>query len=329
MLKGFLWKGVFMIARYGRFGLLVVGSMLLLLLSACNTSMGGANSPSSSGGTGSSGNNGTSSNKTPMQVLKSSDAAMKQLKTAHFNMDSVTTMNNASTTTAAPHGTTIMLQDSGDQQFPNQLTMHLNVGQATGSPALTLSEVVVGQKVYIQSPKGKWFTLDDNILKSTTGNPLAGANVANYNNLLTLAQKESLSDHGTENMSGQSLRHITVHFSSNVLRDLLATTGQLNSMSAQQQEALKNTRLENPTLDLWIDEATSYVHRMVLKFTMSAGTSAIGTAVTTKSSSSPVMSSRTSTDVNTAIDYSKFNAPVKITAPSNAISTSNISQIFE
>lgn len=254
---------------------------------------------------------------------------MKQLKTAHFNMNAVTTVNNGSASAAAPNGTTIMLQDSGDQQFPNQLTMHLNIGQATGSPTLTLSEVVMGQKVYIQSAKGKWFALDDTILKSATGNPLAGANVANYNNLLMLAQKETLSDHGTETMSGQSLRHITVYFSSNVLKDLLAATGQLSSLSAQQQEALKNTRLEKPTLDLWIDEATSYVHRMQLKFTMNASTSATGTPATGKSSSAPVASSHTSTNVNTTIDYSKFNAPVTITAPSNAISTSNISQIFE
>jgi len=32
---------------------------------------------------------------------------------------------------------------------------------------------------------------------------------------------------------------------------------------------------------------------------------------------------------NTTIDYSKFNAPVTITAPSNATPTSNILQAFQ
>ena len=94
------------------------------------------------------------------------------------------------------------------------------------------------------------------------------------------------------------------------------------------EQALKNAKLENPTLHLWIDESTSYVRRMELKFVMNVAGSA--TAATGKpAAGSSAMPSVMSTSVDTIIDYSKFNMPVKIAAPNSATTTTNVSQIFQ
>jgi hypothetical protein len=249
---------------------------------------------------------------------------MKQLKTAHFEM---TTINQVSGSSPSQPTTTINLKNTGDLILPDQLSMQLNIGQANANPGLKLAEIETGQKVYIQNAKGKWFVLD-NAAAEAGANPLAGANVSNYNNLIALAERARLSDNGNATMNGVTLRHITATFSDDALHDLLTATGQLNALPAQErtkmEQALKNAKLQNPELHLWIDESTSYVHRMELKFIMNVNNSATATKPASKATPSA-----SSTSIDTTIDYSKFNEPVKIVAPTGAVSTSDVSQIFQ
>ena len=153
-------------------------------------------------------------------------------------------------------------------------------------------------------------------------------NAANYNNLLNVAQKATLTDHGEQTLNGQSLRHITVAFGKDALKDLLNATGETSKLSAAQQQhldtLLNNIKLVNPTLDVWIDEATHYVHRMELKFSLNIDTSTL--KVPTASTAS--MPGNISTSVDAIIDYSKFNESITISAPTNAIPTSNLSPIL-
>lgn len=314
--------------RYRWCGIIALGMLVLLLLSAC-----GGNSSSTQTGSAQTGKSqqGNPPAKTPLQMLQSSVIAMKQLKTAHFEMTNVNRMTSNSTATSQ-QATTINLRNSGDLVFPDQISMQLNIGQASASQGLNMAEIQTGQKVYIQNSKGKWFVLDHSAVEAGA-NPLAGANVNNYNNLLTLAEKARLTDHGTESLNGTTVRHIVASFGYEALHDLLTATGQLNSLPAQQraqlEQALKNAKLQNPALHLWINESNSYVERMELKFVMNVASSTVSTATAGKSVKAPATPSVTTTSVDTVIDYSKFNVPVKITAPANAVTTTNVSQIFE
>jgi hypothetical protein len=136
--------------------------------------------------------------------------------------------------------------------------------------------------------------------------------------LLVIAQKATYTDHGVQTLNGESLRHITVNFSNDVLKDLLNTTNVSGSQQQQANTMLNNVKLVHPTLDVWIDEATSYVHHMELTFGMNINTS----TATNSASSSPMM------NVDMGIDYSKFNVPATITAPGHAIPTNDLRSIF-
>lgn len=309
----------FMKVRYRWCGSIALGMMILLLLSAC----GGENN-SSQTNTANTSKTQSASTKTAQQVLEGSVTAMKQLKTAHFEM---TTINQVSGSGPSQPATTINLKNTGDLILPDQISMQLNIGQANANSGLKMAEIETGQKVYIQNAKGKWFALD-HAAAEAGANPLAGANVSHYNNLLVLAEKARLTDNGNATMSGVTLRHITATFNDDALHDLLTASGQLNALPAQErakmEQALKNAKLQNPELHLWIDETTSYVHRMELKFIMNVNNSSTATKPAGKATSST-----SSTSIDTSIDYSKFNEPVKIVEPTGAVPTSDVAKIFE
>jgi hypothetical protein len=140
----------------------------------------------------------------------------------------------------------------------------------------------------------------------------------------------TITDHGDVNLGGQNLRHFTIAFGKDSLQDFLNATGALNASSLQQQQLdllLKGITLQRASLDAWIDESTSYVHRIDLKFVISVDLNAIGGTATPGSSSSGIPP--TTTSVETTIDYSKFNVPVTIQAPANATPTSDLLRIFQ
>ncbi len=288
---------------------------MILLLGACST-------PGSSQSTG--------------QLLQNSLNAMKQLKAVHVDMKLATTLmgtsNTPSATSTAPRGITVNISASGDEVMPDKTSIHLSLGQGIGN-GYSLSEITLGKQIYIQNSKGQWYALNESSLKGISGNPFTQINTANYNNLLAIAQKATYSDHGVQTLNGQSLRHITVTFDKNALKDLLNASGQVDKLTTLQKQkldaVLNNIKLINPTLDLWIDEATSYVHRMELKFGLNINLSSLLSSVTptnnSKSSSTP---SSITTNFDAVIDYSKFNESITISAPSNTIPTDNPISIF-
>lgn len=258
--------------------------VLLLLVSACG-------SPGSSG------------SQTPLQVLQKSLTAMQQLKAVHINMKLADRSSTYSINVTA----------NGDEVKPDKSLLHLSLGQG-----YSLSEVTLGKQLYIQNTKGQWYVLDTSKHKQSGSNPFASMNSSTYNKLLAIAQKATYTDHGIQTLNGESLRHITVNFSNDVLKDLLNTTNVSGSQQQQANTMLNNVKLVHPTLDVWVDEATSYVHHMELTFGMNINTS----TATNSASSSPTM------NVDMAIDYSKFNVPVTITAPGHAIPTNDLRSIF-
>lgn len=288
-------------------GLLALG-MLLLLMTACSIP-------------------GINASKSTLSLLQSSDSAMKQLKTEHvvMNSTSTSTINLGTSSSASPTQTTAKLKMTGDIVLPDQSSMQLtlNTGAVNQNINITISMIITGQQLYIQNSKGKWYQLDNTLLKGASSNPFAGSNIASYNQLLPLAQKAKFTDRGTETLNGASLRHITVAFGKDALADLLKATGQ-NLPASQQADLnklLSDITINKLTLDLWIDEATSYVHRMELKMGITIGGS-------TSTTGSTGVSSGITSDSDIVIDYSKFNEPVKITAPAGATPTDNILSVF-
>lgn len=288
-------------------GLLALG-MLLLLMTACSIP-------------------GINASKSTLSLLQSSDSAMKQLKTEHvvMNSTSTSTINLGTSSSASPTQTTAKLKMTGDIVLPDQSSMQLtlNTGAVNQNINITISMIITGQQLYIQNSKGKWYQLDNTLLKGASSNPFAGSNIASYNQLLPLAQKAKFTDRGTETLNGASLRHITVAFGKDALADLLKATGQ-NLPASQQADLnklLSDITINKLMLDLWIDEATSYVHRMELKMGITIGGS-------TSTTGSTGVSSGITSDSDIVIDYSKFNEPVKITAPAGATPTDNILSVF-
>lgn len=284
---------------------------IVLLMSACGSTGGSSDSP------------------TVLQVLQKSATAMKQLKSAHIDIKLVGTVNITSTTPATTpantHQVTINLAGNGDEVLPDKFALRITPGQSNnGTSNTNLAEIILGRQLFIQNAKGQWYVLSSGRAQSVSDNPFARTNISNYGSLLNLAQKAQLTDHGDQALNGQNLRHITVTFREDALKALLNTTGQA-SMQQDTSELLNEITLQKSTLDLWIDEATSYVHRLELKLNlMVKGDPAHATGTpATSPTLSPVM-----TGIDTIINYSKFNESITITAPANAIPTNNASNII-
>jgi hypothetical protein len=270
---------------------------ILLLASACGVNV--ANSAQSA---------------PPLQVLQKSYSAMKQLKTAHFTMQIAEQLNMGSGSS-----TNLTISANGAEILPDKADVHLT------EPGMSLSAITLGREMYMQNSKGQWYVLQ-NQAESSAGNPFSGTSISSYASLLELASKAHFVDHGMQELDGQSLRHITVTLDKNALQQIINTTlgSSLGGASASSMSQLLNMlNMKNTTLDLWIDPATYYVHQMELKYTMSINTSSFITPTPSTSTSYNI-----SVGSDTTIEMSDFNAPVTITAPSNAIPTNNLSSVF-
>ncbi len=293
--------------------LLVCGT---LLLSACTTTT----TPGA-----------VKSTQTPLQVLQKSQSAMKHLTSVHLGLTSSSTVQLPTTasSSATSSGITTLTTGNGDEKLPGQVALHLTTHIGTTGQSITLAEIVLNNKLYIQNSKGQWYVLDTSKLSGTTGIPTRGNDASTVNNVLALAQKASLTDHGIVTLNGQKLRRLTVTFGKDALPQLLNASGQTQNAQTQQSTAqlLKSIKSFQAQVDFWIDENTSYVHQMDEKISLKLDSSALGTTGTPTSTSTTAASSATTTD--TLIDLSKFNQPVTITAPANAIPTTNILSIFQ
>ena len=269
----------------GRLLSLGLGMALLSLLSACSFLGLGATQQ------------GNIQSQTPAQALQSAATAMQHLKSAHITMNVGTTANGGN---AANQQGTLTVRADGDQMFPGQSSLHMSIGPMMGGTPTNFVEVVTGDQLYVQNAQGQWHVISQ---KDLTGSPFSAIQVSNYNSLLMLSQQATVTDHGQETLNGQMTRHITMTFNSNALKSLLSATGQLGSLSAQQQQdlnqELSQIKLTSSTFDVWISPTNSYVSRMELKFSIS--------------------SNNDSSSVDATIDYSKYDEQVTIAAPAGAI----------
>jgi hypothetical protein len=291
------------IAFPGRLLSLGLGMALLCLLSACSfLGLGGAQQ-------------GVTQSQTPAQVLQNAATAMQHLKSAHITMNVGTTANGGNTA-GQQQNNTLTVRADGDQVFPGQSSLRMSIGPMTGGTPTIFTEVVTGNQLYVQNSQGQWHVISE---QNLAGSPFSAIQVSNYNNLLMLAQKATLTDHGEEMLNGQTTRHITMTFNSDALKSLLSATGQLGSLSTQQQQdlnqELSQIKLNASTLDVWIDTTNSYVSRMELRFSISSAANSNGSTNETSS-------------VDATIDYSKYNESVTISAPAGAIPVNNAGDLL-
>ncbi len=293
----------------------------MLLLSACSSTSGAGSTKGSSG------------SQTPAQVLQKTQDAMKQLKSVHLDLKSNSTVQTgtptpSSSSSSASKGITTTLMGNGDENMPDQVSLHLTTQLGTTGQNLALSEVLLKDKVYIQNLKGKWYVIDKSKLTGGTNSLGTGNDASTVNKLLNIAQNAKLTDDGTVMLNGQKLRRLTVTFGKDALVQLLNASGQSNSALPQQSkdQLIKSVKEFNGTVDFWIDENTSYVHQVEEKLMMKLDTSAL--AATPSSTGTSAAPGSVTSNTDTIIDLSKFNQPVTIKAPANAIPTDNLLSIF-
>ncbi|GAC1385610.1 MAG: hypothetical protein NVS4B7_14270 [Ktedonobacteraceae bacterium] len=307
---------------------------VLLLISAC----------SPTGGTGSGTSGG--SNLTVLQLLQNSSKAMSQLKSAHIDLkangsgQAINTTSTTTPTTGTPATTDtpvtgqviFNLTGSGDEALPNQETMQFDASQTgapTAPPSSHIEQIVQGDKVYIKNPQGQWYVLDKAALKGYVDNPFSGINAPDLTELIGLLQNTQITDNGIQVLNGQNLRHITIALDKAALKQFLANSPQLIDLLGQQNinAAIDNTKTFSSAVDLWIDESTAYVHRTELKFNLSVDAASLNQSITPVVNTIAIPSNVTTT-LDSVVDLSKFNDPVTITPPTDAIPTSDPTKVF-
>jgi len=327
-----IYKGAFAVITYKKISMTFFFlAAIVLMLSACGPALPGSNSPGS--------------NLTPLQVLQKSADAMKQVKSSHIELKSTTSTQAVGTTTATPGtgstaatpptsstptqnvpGTTApgstnvntTITGSGDQANTDQSQFNVTINSAV--QPIKLAEVMKGDSVYIQNPQGKWYVISKSQLGNNIPNPMSGMTF-DQNSLLAALQDAQIVDHHDETLNGMNnVRHITATLDKTAFKQLLSANPQLASQMGQQNV---NTFLDNAqklvaVVDVWIDETAFHVQRTQLKLDIAENTKSM----------SPQAPAAVNLTMNTTVDLSKFNQPVKITVPANATPTSDPSVIF-
>jgi len=324
-------KGVLVMIHKKHFLLLVALVTVLLLISACSPIGGG------SGG----------SNLTVLQLLQNSSKAMSQLKSTHIdlkangsgqaittNATSTPTTGTATptTTTTAVNNVTFNLIGSGDEALPNVEVMQFDVSQngATTTPTTShLEQIVQGDKVYIKNTKGQWYVLDKSALKGYVDNPFSGVKSPDLTELIGLLEHTQITDNGIQSLNGQNLRHITIAMDKEALKQFLSNNQQLIDILGQQNlnAVIDNTKTFSSTVDLWIDEATAYVHRTELKFNLGVDAGTLSRSIT-PTVTTVIVPANVTTKFDSIVDLSKFNESVTVTTPTGAIPTNDPTTVF-
>lgn len=239
---------------------------------------------------------------TPTQTLQNSANAMSKLNSVHVDLQ---TQLNA-TSGSANNGVTFNITGHGDAAAPDQASINLMLGQ---SPLLAV--VSKGQTAYVQVKNGSWYSFDKSKLQNNVQNFFSQSLATHMGQILAVVQNAKLVDHGQETLNGTSLDHITATLDQQTLQSL---SQQLNGLLPSTAQSTQN-QIKQATLDAWVDQATWYTHRAVLDVVtqIDAGVLQQETGQSTGSSSVlPV-------EVKVQVDFSKFNQPVNIQAPANAI----------
>jgi hypothetical protein len=269
---------------------------------------------------------------------------MSQLKSAHIDLKAngsgmaLTPNATATPTTGTPTATpttnqvTFNLSGSGDEALPNGEAMQFDMTQngATSTPTTAhLEQVVQGDKVYIKNTKGQWYVLNKSALKGYVDNPFSGINSPDLTDLIGLLEHTKITDNGVQSLNGANLRHITIVLDKDALKTFLKNNQQLVDLLGQQNlnAVIDTTKTFNSTVDLWIDESTAYVHRTELKFNFRVDTGTLSQSIT-PTVTTILVPSNVTTNFDSTVDLSNFNAPVTITPPTNAIPTNDPVKVF-
>ena len=243
----------------------------------------------------------STSSSTPAQTIQNSVHAMSQLKSAHINFQAnVNVASSTPSTSTSTGGLTFSLTGHSDVANPDQVSADLQLGSV---PVLSL--VSNGQKVYVRGKNGTWYFLEKSQLKDGAQNFFSQSLTQRMGQILILLQNAKLTDHGQEVLNGKTLEHITATFDQQTLQQLSVQLNGLLSANAQSQ-------LQKATLDLWIDQSTWYVHQTQLDIVAQSQVSLNGQSKSNSTTVSPV-------DVKIQLNFSKFNEPVNIQVPSNAV----------
>jgi hypothetical protein len=294
-----------------RSSLLVLG-LLLLIVSACGS---GGNSAA--------------------DLLNRSVEAMQKLKTSHFALDTSISTNlggllasSYDDTSASDSDLTLTAKANGQIQYPNQSAFDFQFHMPTAgqNQDRQFSAVVKDSQAYFKGKDGKWYVTD---LSSggMINEILASSQVANYNKLLELGNKATLTDHGVEDRNGEKLRHITLTFDKTTLNEVFGSLGLTGNQNSRQQllsQFVDRLNVKTLTLDTWIDEATAYLHHLDFKLDVSLDTKSLGSLVPSNMSLPPTVTLK----IDLGVDLTKFDEPVKIEIPQNATPANDISQIF-
>ncbi|GCE31087.1 hypothetical protein KDA_65710 [Dictyobacter alpinus] len=290
--------------------------ILAVFFSGCSTDLGASNNgkqtqPST-----------PRSSYTLQQVVQKSSDAMKNLKSAHIELASESNNQLSSGKSVST------IKGSGDQMQPDQqqLSLTLNSFEQT----IPITEIIKGDKVYIQNPEKKWFVTSTKTYTSMGANPFAGVTFDPQDLLLALSHI-TIQDHDLEAVNGQNMRHITATLDKEALKQILTGSSQLQQIQGQQYilALLNSANNFQSSIDIWIDETNFYIHRGQLKIHLQTGTN---TSTPTNTDTTPPIPGTNATitamDLNTTLDWSKFNEPVTITTPADATPVDNPETIF-
>ena len=277
------------------------------------------------------------------QLLTNSATAMKQVKSLHLDMTmslnvAISGLPNNNSTSSIPGNINATASVSGDEVLPDQTSLKLTAsGNAgvSGAGKISFAEIEKGNQLYFQNAQGQWYVMDKSELGSSsdsTSNLLSNVSAPDFSKLLDMLQKDvTVVDHGDETLNGASLRHITITLDKNGLLKLIQDTNQFKQLPTSSQQSINqilNSSVStfNASLDFWFDESTSYIHRMELKLNAAADLSKLPAST---SGSTTGTSGAVSLKADIVLDLSKFNdSSIKITAPANAIQTTNPGVIF-
>src|SRR5436305_612017 len=280
-----------------RFPPLFLGlALAMMIMSAC--SQGNSSTPPSS--------------LTPLQVIQKSTSTMKNLQTSHFDLNVAFQTNGANATgLQVPSNMAFTLQGSGDQSIPDK-EQKMDLTLTFPNQLTKISDVITSDKVYIKTAQGQWYSIDKAKYEQVSSSLLTGLSgiPIDQNHLLNLIEHVDVTDHGAENLNGQSLRHITANMDKAALEQLVSDNPQLKSaFGSQNLNAVKNF---SAAANVYIDEQQFYIHRTELRVNL--GTDVNGTAA--------------SSNIDLTVNLSNFNQPVTITAPANATPLTDPKQVL-
>lgn len=245
----------------------------------------------------------TGNSPTPAQTLQNSSVAMSKLNSVHFDLQQASLNVQSSD---AKSGMTFSVTGHGDASTPDLVSVKFTSEQRS-----LLALISKGPKVYVQVTGGTWYSLDKDKLKDSTQNFFSQSLATRLAQIMVVLQNAKLTDHGQESVNGASLDHITATLDAQTLQ---ALSSQLNGMLPANIQSGQN-QVQQATLDLWVDQSTWYVHQAKLDLVVQVDASKLSVFTGQQSSSSSTLP----VELKAQVNFSKFNQPVTIQAPSGAV----------